>query len=153
MVNTKRGSLILVVLAAVTACSGVGSPVAPVAPNNPVAPAPSPPAPPIVPGVAPPAGTYVFMDTGGNVASWTRRSRFVLGDDGRFALQYEGIGEYRGTYKHSGATDTFTFEWEGWSTAGPWGATGTVRDDVLTVSFNIVMQLSDFENASYKRAP
>jgi hypothetical protein len=142
-----------VVLALVTACSSANLPVAPIGTNNPVTSVPAPTPTPIVPGLGAHAGTYVFMDTGVKVASWTQRSRFVLGDDGRFALQYEGIAEYRGTYSYSDATGTLTFEWEGWSTAGPWGATASVRDDVLTVSFNVVMQLSDFENARYRRVP
>lgn len=146
-----KGSLFLIVLAMVTACSGVNSPVAPVATNSPATSPPSPP--PIVPGVTPPAGTYVFTGTGANVASWTGGSRFVLSDDGRFALQYESGSEYRGTYTYSKATSTIAFDWEGWSTAGPWAATGSLKDDVLAVSFNLVMQLSDFENASYKRVP
>ena len=142
--------MILTLIAVVTACSSASLPFAP-ATSSAATPTPSPTPPPIVPGVAPPAGTYVFTDTGLNVASWTRRSRFILGDDGRFVLRYEGSGVYRGTYRYSDGI--LTFEWEGWSIAGPWGATGSFRDDVLTVTFNIVMQLSDFENASYKRVP
>ena len=148
--HTVSCGLLVVALVLGGACSGT---VTPTAPTPTPSPSPSPSPPPIVPGVAPPAGTYVFTDTGVKVASYTQRSRFVLGDDGRFALQYEGLAEYRGTYSYAEATGTITFGWEGWSTAGPWGATGAVRDDVLTVSFNIVMQLSDFENASYKRVP
>jgi hypothetical protein len=46
-----------------------------------------------------------------------------------------------------------TFEWEGWSVAGPWGATGTITDGVLTVKYNLIMQLSDFEDAAYRLTP
>lgn len=126
-----------------------GSVVTPFVPEPPIAPTQAP----VVPGVVPPAGTYGFIDTGLNVLPYTRASRFVLGDDGRFELRYEGIGHYRGAYAYSRETDSITFRWEGWSVAGPWGATGSIKDDVLTVSFNIIMQLSDFEDASYKRIP
>jgi hypothetical protein len=106
-----------------------------------------------VPGVVAPGGTYVFIDTGRKVTPYTGASRFVLGDDRRFALQYEGLSDYRGTYTYSPTTNTVTFAWEGSSVAGPWGATGSIKDDVLTVSFNLVMLLSDFEDASYRRVP
>lgn len=154
----QRGWMFLLVVALVTACSGVNSPVAPVAANNPVTPVPpSPPqpaSPPVVPGTTPPAGIYAFADTGAAVASYTRASRFVLADDGRFALRYENIGnEYRGTYTYTEATGRITFAWEGWSLAGPWEATGLLQGEVLTVSFNSIMQLTDFENATYTRVP
>ena len=81
---------------------------------------------------------------------WTLNSRFVLYDDGTFALQYRisaGAPEYRGTYRTGNGA--IAFEWEGWSTAGPWGASGTLDGKTLTVRFNLVMQMSDFEDAIY----
>jgi len=41
------------------------------------------------------------------------------------------------------------FQWEGWSTTGPWGPTGTVNGNSLTVQYNAVMEWSDFEDAVY----
>jgi hypothetical protein len=35
---------------------------------------------------------------------------------------------------------------------GPWGAIGTLQDGTLTVRYNLVMELSDFEDAAYVRA-
>ena len=55
--------------------------------------------------------------------------------------------EYRGEYTESNGV--ITFQWEGWSIAGAWGATGTVNDGSLTVQYNLIMQLSDFEDAVY----
>jgi len=79
------------------------------------------------------------------------RSRYVLYADGTFALQYSSANypffEYRGRYKDDNGS--VTFEWEGWSTAGPWGATGVLREDSVTVRYNLVMQLSDFEDGVY----
>jgi hypothetical protein len=139
---------------AVSACEQPVSPLRTPSPSVDVAPPPVTPAqPPIVPGVVAPGGTYEFIDTGRKVMNYTRGSRFVLGDDGRFELQYEGLGQYRGTYTYSQDANSLTFSWEGWSVAGPWGASGTIKDDVLAVSFNIIMQLSDFEDASYRRVP
>ena len=81
---------------------------------------------------------------------YTVGSRFVLYDDGTFALQYyAGSLEYRGEYAEH--NHSITFEWEGWSTAGPWGAVGSLGDRTLTVRFNLVMQMSDFEDAIYTR--
>ena len=47
------------------------------------------------------------------------------------------------------ATGVMNFQWEGWSTTGPWGPTGTVNGNSLTVQYNAVMEWSDFEDAVY----
>jgi hypothetical protein len=95
------------------------------------------------PTVVEPARIYLAAN------SWPQPSRYVLYDDGRFELQYSGINDYRGTYTE--ANGAFTFEWEGRSAAGPWGATGSLTADALTVRYNLIMQLSDFEDAVYLR--
>jgi len=68
-------------------------------------------------------------------------------------LQYPSLGEggYRGGYEDTNGV--IMFEWEGWSVAGPWGATGTLKADSLTVQYNHIMQLTDFEDAVYVRLP
>lgn len=77
-------------------------------------------------------------------------SRYVLYDDGTFALQYSRANlEYRGTYHE--ASGRITFEWAGWSVAGPWGATGSISDDALSVRYNLIMLLTDFEDGVYLR--
>jgi hypothetical protein len=45
------------------------------------------------------------------------------------------------------------FTWEGWSVVGPWGATGRLTGDSLTVQYNLVMQATDFEDAVYTLTP
>jgi hypothetical protein len=83
------------------------------------------------------------------VRDYTEQSRFVLYDNGAFVLQYASLGgEYRGGYTESNGI--ITFEWEGWSLAGPWGATGTLNSGSLTVRYNVIMQLTDFEDAVYR---
>jgi len=64
-------------------------------------------------------------------------------------LQFPSLGEpgYRGGYQQVNAA--ITFEWEGWNIAGPWGATGTLSGDSLSVRYNEVMQWTDFEDAVY----
>jgi hypothetical protein len=98
---------------------------------------------------ATPARVFAFS-TGTPLSSpvmgYTAASRFFLNDDGTFALVYPA-SQYRGRYKQT--ADTITFDWEGWSLAGPWGATGKLAGDQLTVEYNVVMQLTDFEDAVY----
>jgi len=87
-----------------------------------------------------------------SVSDFTTRSRFDLYDNGAFVLTFPVCtcpGTYRGTYTET--NETLTFEWEGWSLAGPWGASATLQGDILTVKYNEIMQLSDFENAVYRR--
>jgi hypothetical protein len=81
-----------------------------------------------------PSRTFVFdRELSYRVSNYTKESRFVLYDNGAFVLQYVGLGGgYRGGYTE--ANGVIVFEWEGWSAAGPWGATGTVKGDSLTSS-------------------
>lgn len=46
---------------------------------------------------------------------------------------------------------TVDFKWEGWSVAGPWGADATLEGDALSVRYNLIVQLTDFEDANYVR--
>jgi hypothetical protein len=86
------------------------------------------------------------------VSSITQNSRFVLYDDGVFALQFNSsIGQYCGRYTESNGT--VTFEWDGWNIGGPWGATGILKNQSLMVTYNLIMAMSDFEDAIYKRVP
>ena len=79
-------------------------------------------------------------------------SRFVLYDDSTFALQFAsglyGLFEYGGRF--SRVESRIIFTWQGWSIAGPWGAEATRRGDSLTVSYNDIMQLTDFIGGTYK---
>ena len=125
------------------------STVAASSPPSPLPPIPFSPFPPI----ARPARVYAFAEPlSYQVRDWTLDSRFVLYDDHTFALQYtrsRGSFEYRGRYAESDGS--INFDWDGWSTAGPWGATATITTDLLTVRYNLIMQMSDFEDAVYRR--
>lgn len=59
-----------------------------------------------------------------------------------------GAVAYRGAYQTTNGT--LNMDWEGWSTAGAWGATGTLNGDLLTVRYNLIMQLTDFDDATYR---
>lgn len=80
-------------------------------------------------------------------------SRYVLDTiSGEFELQYlgaGGLGVFTGTYTRFAWQIDFDFD--GWSAAGPWEATGTLGSERLDVSYNVVMLLSDFENGTYVR--
>lgn len=115
-------------------------------PQPPVLPAPPPPS--TFPPLSGPSRTFIFDHPLSNpVADYTKNSRFVLYDDGAFVLQYVGLTDYRGGY--TVANGVITFAWEGWSAAGPWGATGVLNGDSLTVQYNGIMQMTDFEDAVY----
>jgi hypothetical protein len=150
-----RGALVvLLLLSAACGSSGPTSPT--VTPPSPVVPPPVPAPTPsptkTFPPLSGPSRTFVF-DRGllSRVSDYTRKSSFVLYDNGAFVLRYSGPGEYRGGYTETNGV--VTFEWEGWSAAGPWGATGTMRGDSLAVEYNFIMQMTDFENAVYARTP
>jgi hypothetical protein len=124
------------------------------APSAPTAPTSQPVRPTTGPGPSgqPVQGARVFVYASArhSVAAYTLASRFVLYDNGTFALQYASgslTPEYRGTYTETDGQVMFT--WEGWSVAGPWGATGVLTRDSLAVTYNFIMIMSDFEDATY----
>ena len=81
----------------------------------------------------------------------TLRSRFILGEEGGFSLEFFspnfGMFEYPGRYSRDGTA--LELDFDGWSRAGPWLATGTLEGDSLTVTYNVVMMLSDFVDGTY----
>lgn len=102
MMNTAVRSGALLALLMLSAACGADS-------RLPTAPTPSaftPPPPVSFPPDARLAGVYVFFDSPYRVADYTRASRFVLHEDGTFALQYPS-GEYRGTYREANNVITF----------------------------------------------
>jgi hypothetical protein len=115
----------------------------------PTAPAPPPVSQPVIStGLSGPFKTFAFAEAEYAVAHYTRTSNFRLYDNGGFALDYSS-GSYTGTYTSEGAS--LVFRWDGGSSGGVWGATGTLSGDKLTVRYNMIMALSDFEDATYLR--
>ena len=131
----------------------------PSAPEVPAA--PPPPAPPAPPFPELPRAGIVYdghSDLYAPLFSFHQSrlaSRYVFWDDGTFALQFSsvrwGFFEYPGRFTRADSLITFAFD--GWSTAGPWDATGRLRGDTLIVSYNLLMQHSDFIDGAYVRAP
>ena len=83
------------------------------------------------------------------ISDYTTASRFVLHDNGTFALQYVSLGgEYVGTYRRDeNSLISFRF-----AADDRWVATGTLNGDSLEVRYDRTMELSDFENAVYRRS-
>jgi hypothetical protein len=142
----KRGYVVLLLMLA-AACGGSGA----TSPSGTTQPSvvTVPPRPTFHP-LSGPSRTVVFDHALANrVSDYTIHSRFVLYDNGAFVLQFPtltvvGDGYRGGSTEVNGA---ITFEWEGWSVAGPWGATGTLNGNSLTVQYNPTMQGTDFEDA------
>ena len=149
--KTTRLPWTLLILAVLTAgCSQPGTPVPPLAPQ--VSSPTSPPAPPATvefPPVTKPARIFgapapVWPYP---LGSWTLASRFVLYDDGTFALQYGITGEYKGSYAELNNEIRFTFD--AYRRELEIGAIGTLSDDTLKLRFDPYMSMSDFEDAVY----
>jgi len=150
----EAGCSAVVVLLVVLAGCGSSGPTSPTGTNLPAVSVPPTPPATVFPPLSGPSRTFVFdRELSHRVTDYTKSSRFVLYDNGAFVLQYPTLGDggYRGGYED--ANGALTFAWEGWSTAGPWGATGSLNGDVLTVQYNEIMQHTDFEAAVYVRMP
>jgi len=149
--TVRRGAAVfLVVLSTACGSSAPSSPTAIPQPLPVAAPTALPPR--TFPPLSGPSRTFVFdHQLTYLVRDYTKRSRIVLYDNGAFVLGYDGLGDYRGGYTESNGL--IRFDWEGWSVAGPWGASGTLEKRSLTIQFNFIMQLTDFEDAVYLLAP
>ena len=149
MNNTVRLSAIVVMLLPLAACGSSG-PTSPTGINQPPA-VPSPtPSVTNFPPLSGPSRTFVFdHEVSYPVHDYTKKSRFVLYDNGAFALQYTSLsGEDPGAYKD--ANGVIAFEWQG---GNSWSATGILTADSLTVHYGVYMALSDFEDAVYVLMP
>ena len=154
--RTLLGALFGLLISCTTPTEPSVSPEAPG--TNPPPSTPSPPPRPAFPGLAKPGVIYVEADA---IYAYSAAfhngligSRFVFYDDDSFELQFVsgrfGFFTYTGRIRRE---DTrIAFDWDGWSTAGPWGAVGTVRGDSLRVEYNLIMQHSDFVDGVYVRS-
>ncbi|HXG89628.1 MAG TPA: hypothetical protein VNJ02_14970 [Vicinamibacterales bacterium] len=154
--TVSRGAGIVLLL--LFAACGSSGPTAPTATNQPQAlPSSLPRGGGPFPPLTGPSRTFVFdreidRELWHRVSDYTKASRFILYDNGAFVLQYLAGEELRGGELRGGYTvkDSFiNFGWEGWSLLGPWGADGLLQGDSLTIYYNQVMQLTDFEDAVY----
>jgi hypothetical protein len=105
------------------------------------------------PPLSGPSRTFIFdRELSYAVRDFTKKSRFILYDNGAFGLQYPGIEYvYRGGYQDANGVLMFLFDSStGRSVNEPWDdATGTLEGDSLTIQYQESMQHADFENAVY----
>jgi hypothetical protein len=143
------GLLALLVVVS-SSCHDPTSPT-PVTPTQPTtsAPAPGPPPPPPAPrgGPFPGAGTYEFVSSPGGraVYAYTSDSRYVLNDDGTFALQSPSF-EFKGRYKYENEHVIFDFDWNSQTE----GAVAVFDGNRMAVTYNWYMGMADFEDAVYQ---
>ena len=149
MHSAIRISASVVILLCCAACQE-SRPTAPTAVTATLStPAPAPPPTSSFPPVQGPSRTFNFdRPLSYPVSSYTSSSRIILYENGGFVLEYPSMSlSYRGRYIEAGGV--LNFDWEGWSSAGTWGATGTITGETMQVEYNLIMSLSDFENAVY----
>lgn len=108
-----------------------------------------------------PPGLDGYDDRDGRTLAATAASRYVLYDDGTFALQYSDSGvELLGAYTEYGGW--LALHWYANATVppehpypdkwpGPWEATATLDRETLVVTYPLRMWLDDFINAAYVR--
>jgi hypothetical protein len=137
----------IALLALTTACTDTRPPTAPTPPppDRPAGvSAPQGPLPPI----SGPARVFTYVSSAASpLGVITSASRYVLYDDGTFALQYPGPFEYRGTYTALDGAIRFDFAAH---PGGVWQASATLDGGTLAVRYNLDMFLSDFEDAIYR---
>ena len=145
----SRGPVLVILLLVSVSCSDTRLPTAPSPPAVATPAAPNPGPNPVPNGPFPGPGTYVFFSsrTGRSVLPYTQASRYVLNDDGRFVLEFPTISGFvvRGRYKEIDRRITFDFDWNAQSA----GAIAVFDGNRMTVSYNLYMGMSDFEDAVY----
>ena len=155
--TVRRGAVVVLLMFSV-AC-GSSTPTFPSGTSQPPS-VPSPaPRPPInFPPLSGPSRSFIFDgELSYRVRDYTRKSRFVLYENGAFVLQYPTIGEggygYRGGYQDANGVIMFMFEFNGRRVGDPWDATGTLKGDSLAVQYDEIMRHADFEDAVYVLMP
>jgi|RhiMetdeSRZDD1v2_1073273.scaffolds.fasta_scaffold1185024_2 hypothetical protein len=156
MNTTVRCGAVVVLLVLLAAC-GNSVPTSPTGTSPPSElPPPTPPPPQInFPPLSGPSRTFIFdRELSYPVRDFTRKSRFVLYDNGAFELQYPpsqyGPGLFRGAYQNVDGVIMFLFEFQGRKSGTPWDdATGTLKGDLLTVQYVWDMRMADFEDGVY----
>jgi hypothetical protein len=144
--NTCVRRSAVVVLLTLSAACGSSKPTSPTGTSQPpAAPLPTPPRPDFPPLSGPSHAFFFDRELSYPVSDYTKKSRFVLYDNGAFVLQYPSLGDvgYRGGYEDANGVIAFDFG------GGPKGATGSVEGNLLTVRYNEIMNQSDFEDAVY----
>jgi hypothetical protein len=103
-----------------------------------------------LPPLSGPSRTFVFdRELSFRVVDYTKNSRFVLYDNGAFALHYVTLGDFKYHGRYTEANSVVTFDFGG----APDGANGTLEGNSLTVRYSLNMKMADFEDAVYVLVP
>ena len=157
MIAARRCGTLLAFLVFSIACGSADRPTFPSSlstqqPSMPQPPPEPPPAPrPVeLPPLTGPATTYLFSGPlSYRVSDYTTGSKYVLYDNGAFTFQYPTQAvPYLGAYVQENGRISFDFM----PTDGSWDASGALNGDLLEVRYSQRMELSDFENAVYRRS-
>jgi hypothetical protein len=150
MTAVRRGAIFVLAVLSVT-CGRIDSPTAPTStPTQPTSTAP-PPRPAEYPTIIGPASVFDFSGPlFYPVRGFTMTSRYVLYDNGAFALQYLGF-DNPGSYEKDGGTILFLF-FPSDGRSGRSDAIGMLNGELLEVRYSDSMHQADFEDATYKRS-
>ena len=146
-------TLAVMVLVLASACSHWDSGVSPdevqIGNGKPVSYLPAPP----FPELSKPGTIYVELTPAPEFTPGLHSaSRYVLYDDGTFGLQTSSaLQQYEFSGRYTRADSLVTFDWDGWSAAGPWKASAIMRGDQLIVTYGEIMTMTDFVDATYVR--
>lgn len=142
--------LLLVLLALAGGCTDVTRP-APTPTGGPSAPA-IPMMPTSPPVITAPDVLYQRVSPlsyGASDAYW-----LSAGADSTFVIVFPDGTTHRGwSGRYTRADSVLVFRYNAWSAAGELSARGTLRGDTLLLEYNPLMQMTDFEDGVYVRAP
>ena len=94
-----------------------------------------------------PGGLYAFLGT-------SVSTRYVLYDDGTFAMQFVLPGKFYSLGgRYARTASLIDFFWDASTSVSPWSSTGTLTGDQLAVKYNVIMLAIDFEDGTYVRSP
>lgn len=137
--RSRTGVLLVAMVTTLLAACADSSSIAGTGSSCPCFPASTPSTPAVDHGAA---TVYLAPD-----ALYGQPSRYVLYADGTFLLE---IGAYARTGTYVRTESVITFAWGGASNGiGVWGASAVMRGDEMSVTYNLAMALSDFENGTY----
>jgi hypothetical protein len=149
----KRCMLLAALLPLATACMDGNGPTSAalgrpgsVPPQSPQPPAPLPP-PPTISG---PAALYQRVTP----SSYGSDAYLLsLGADSAFVIEFpDGSSSWGWAGRYERTDSTIVFHYNAWSAAGGLEGRGTLRGDTLFIKYNVIMQMTDFEDGAYVRS-
>ena len=145
--RTMFAALVAFAVACMDTNGPPGSPTAP--PAGQPTPTPQSPYPP-PPDITGPAVLYVRASPSSYGSDAYLMS---LGADSAFVIELpNGPLSWGWAGRYERRDSVVIFHYNAWSAAGALGATGIVRGDTMFLKYNVIMQLTDFEDGMYVRS-